>query len=279
MVTLTNRSRAKVIVPQEWNEAPALIPEWKSKHITLVMTVSADGGHITPCVILPELQNLPANLQPLQDQFAWTSTDSGWMNDATFENWVESIFIPDVNLKRLAHGKPDAPVLLWIDGHGSRSSPRAQGLLLAAGVTMVVIPSHTSHILQPLDCGIFRVFKTKLSAYFSCPSPSTLPETRRCLMEAAAKAYHCARGYWIIQEAFQKTGLYPWNPSVVVDNPTKVNNASPNHPPVIGPRISSGRNFAHPSVRINTFLSLVPHDVAHSSSDAITSPTPVQPQE
>lgn len=273
MVCLTNKSRAKVIVPREWDEAPAMVPEWRSKHITLIMTVSADGEHVTPCVILPEIQNLPANLQPLQDRFAWTSTDSGWINDTTFENWVETIFIPDVNLKRLAYGKPDAPVLLWVDGHGSRSSTKAQDLLLAAGVTMVVIPSHTSHILQPLDCGVFRVFKTKLSALFRCPSPPTLPNTRQSLMEAAARAYHFARAYWIVQSAFQRTGLCPWNPSVVFDDPTKVTNTSPFQLPATGPRISSGRIFVHPSARINTFLSVVPHATSHASSDAITSPS------
>ena len=55
---------------------------------------------------------------------------------------------------------PSRPVLLIFDGHSSHLSidvieyARSNGLYLS---------SHTSHILQPLDVGVFKSFKT----YFS----------------------------------------------------------------------------------------------------------------
>lgn len=44
--------------------------------------------------------------------------------------------------------------LLIIDGHSSRENPGAMQLLSETDINVLILPSHTSHILQVLDVAI-----------------------------------------------------------------------------------------------------------------------------
>ena len=54
---------------------------------------------------------------------------------------------------------PSRPVLLILDGHSSHISIEAVEFARSNGVHMLCIPAHTTHILQPLDVGVFKSFK------------------------------------------------------------------------------------------------------------------------
>ena len=55
------------------------------------------------------------------------------------------------------------PVLLIMDGHGTHMSIELIELARSNGVHLLCLPSHTTHILQPLDVGIFKSFKSNFS--------------------------------------------------------------------------------------------------------------------
>ena len=54
------------------------------------------------------------------------------------------------------------PVLLIEDGHSSHVSIKLIELARKNGVHLLCLPAHTTHILPPLDVGVFKSFK----AYF-----------------------------------------------------------------------------------------------------------------
>ena len=189
-ITVDER-KTKVIVPREYKEASTIANNEKVMHITLVMCLCADGFPIPTTAILP-LKHFPKDLQHQHDLFCWSGSESGWINEEIFEKWVEQVFVPVLNIKRLVYGKPNEPALLWLDGHSTRSSVKASAALAAANVVCVTIPAHTSHILQPLDCGVFRTFKSKLSSTFERPLDDSTPAMRVSLLKAAARAAHAA---------------------------------------------------------------------------------------
>ncbi len=50
--------------------------------------------------------------------------------------------------------------LLILNGHGSHVTIKAIKQVQTFCLNMVILPSHTSHALQPLDVNCFKLFKT-----------------------------------------------------------------------------------------------------------------------
>ena len=60
------------------------------------------------------------------------------------------------------------------------------------GFTVPVLPSHASHVLQPLDLAVFGVFKATISKGDSNLRKLTLPERRSAMMVKAIKSLYLA---------------------------------------------------------------------------------------
>ena len=58
------------------------------------------------------------------------------------------------------------PFLLIVDGHPSRLCYQAIRVLQTFNIQLVVLPEHTSHILQPLDVAIFSPMKAHSKKIF-----------------------------------------------------------------------------------------------------------------
>ena len=82
-------------------------------------------------------------------------SDSGWMEAGNFLSWFEKMFTPAV--------KPlldSGPVILFVDGHHSHMGVDLIMKAREAGIHILCLPPHTTHILQPLDVGVFGPVKT-----------------------------------------------------------------------------------------------------------------------
>ena len=63
----------------------------------------------------------------------------------------------------LEHIPPARPVLLLKDGHASHTTIEVIELARASNVHIQCLLAHTTHVLQPLDVGGFKSFKSHLS--------------------------------------------------------------------------------------------------------------------
>ena len=70
-------------------------------------------------------------------------TESGWMEEHAFYAWICHF------VKNVEH--VPRPILLLYDGHGSHVSYRILRKAVENGITILKLPPHTSHVLQPLD--------------------------------------------------------------------------------------------------------------------------------
>lgn len=114
---------------------------------------------------------------------------------------------------------PARPVLLVQDGHVSHVSIDAIEFARANNIHLLCLPSHTTHILQPLDVGVFKSFKSNFSK--SCsnylakhPGRVVTPEI---LSSLVADAWMPSLTTLNIMSGFRKCGLFPLNPSAVDD--------------------------------------------------------------
>ena len=75
-------------------------------------------------------------------------SDSGWINQSLFLQWFKK-YIPSAR-----------PVLAIEDGHCSHISMEVIKLAQENQIHLLCLPSHTTHILQPLDVGVFKSLKS-----------------------------------------------------------------------------------------------------------------------
>ena len=82
------------------------------------------------------------------------SSPSGWMEGEQFCAWFEATFIP--HCATLSGSK-----ILFLDGHASHLTLKLVEKAQLNNIILFKLPAHTSHLLQPLDVGVFRTTKVK----------------------------------------------------------------------------------------------------------------------
>ena len=225
MVDASRRS-VKVIVPRDSIPLKINNNESEGFHITLVLCVAADGGSMKPSIILP-MKQFPLELEEIVKKFHWAGQSNGWMTESIFKSWVTEAFISHVNRRRLELNCPNERAILFVDSHESRRCPEALEALKNENIDLYTFPSHTSQIVQPLDCGVNRSFKTKLRTAKSEGPTKTSPERRLHLLKKCARACHEALYDETIQKAWARSGLYPWSSEKALASPYVINEVSP----------------------------------------------------
>jgi hypothetical protein len=94
----------------------------------------------------------------MPEKWRFSTSNSGWTSDNHAYEWLTTFFEPET---RRNDGKRR---LLLLDGHGSHLMARFIAFCLDKSIDLVCLPLHTSHLLQPLDVGLFSPLKRTLSA-------------------------------------------------------------------------------------------------------------------
>ena len=79
---------------------------------------------------------------------------SGWTESNNFLEWFNKIFLPAVD-----HLLSTGAVVLFLYGHHSHLSLSLIRTTKEKGVHLYYLPPHTTHILQPLDIGVYGHIK------------------------------------------------------------------------------------------------------------------------
>ena len=108
--------------------------------------------------------------------------------------------------------------MLLFDGHGSHLTRQVVSFCKEHNIILLCLPSHSTHILQPCDVGAFLPLadayrkilnqKTKWGARYTIDKLLFL----EILCQACIEAFNKHN----IQRSWEKTGLFPFNPEVVI---------------------------------------------------------------
>jgi len=133
-------------------------------------------------------------------------SESGWMETPHFKEWFMTVFIE--NTKQI-----DGPKLLILDGHKSHINIDVLNEAKNNNIHIICLPPHTSHILQPLDLGVFKHVKTewrKIVQNFYVKNGLTniekenFPSLLNTLTKISFYRRHAVGG-------FEITGIFPLN--------------------------------------------------------------------
>ena len=106
-------------------------------------------------MIYPRKKCVPENMREgAVPGTVFANSDTGWINANLFLELFK-FFIQQLPSAR--------PILLIQDGHTSHMSIELIKLAREYNIHLLCLRSHTTHILQPLDVGIFNSFKGNFS--------------------------------------------------------------------------------------------------------------------
>ena len=117
--------------------------------------MSASGKRLAPFVVYKGKNLYSSWTAGGPEGTTFSVNESGWMESRNFLSWFNKAFIPAVE-KILQTG----PVVLFFDGHHSHLSVNLLKTAKDRNIHLVCIPAHTSHILQPLDVGVYGPMKS-----------------------------------------------------------------------------------------------------------------------
>lgn len=196
-VTLPNKSAVVPIPP-------------KGYHVTLGVLIFADGSHGEPLVIIPG-KKLPPDIEGYLHDASVSTSANGWITREIFQDYIQKVVIEEFRKRRTILGDRNAHCLLFVDPHNSRESVDALNSLRSNNIDTIALPSHLSHLIQPLDQRVFPVFKQKFRANFNTPRKSTRATLRVAIFKALGSSLWDALNPIYVRESFELTGLFPLN--------------------------------------------------------------------
>lgn len=180
----------------------------KGTTTTVLAAINASGCFLPPMTIFKGVRNIPELSSGSLPNSLTRLSPKGWINADLFLEWLV-FFSKNI--------PPARPVLLIMDSHASHVSPNVLAYAQSNKIILFTMPAHTSHILQPLDVGVFRPLKAAWRAElqkYKTQHPSSVP-TRFDFHKFLTPAYERSFTSSNIRAGFEKTGIYPLNKTAV----------------------------------------------------------------
>ena len=124
------------------------------EYITVPGCGSASGIHLPPYTVYKG-KNMCSNwIEGGPAGALYNASQSGWMEQWHFLEWFQKLLLPAV-MYLLETG----PVVLFVDWHTSHVSIELIRMARDRGVVLFCLPSHTTHVLQPLNVAVYEPLK------------------------------------------------------------------------------------------------------------------------
>ena len=210
--------KGKVIAEVKRKGVHRVVAAEKGKNHTVIACGSASGFVLPPMIIFPRVrvsEGLKANAPPGSYLAA---QKKGWVTKELYLKWFR-FFIEQI--------PPTRPVLLIQDGHSSHISLELIELAKQNDIHLLCLPSHTTHVLQPLDVGVFSSFKSHVGLALNAlirSSEGRVPTTED-IPKIVAEAWPKSVTPVNLMSGFRKTGIHPLNPGCIHDRVTAPSSA------------------------------------------------------
>ncbi|GKU08467.1 unnamed protein product [Fusarium langsethiae] len=181
--------------------------------VTVVEAISATGKVIDPFIILSGVM-IPLKWvqNSLPENTVITTTPTGYTNDIVAIEWME-------HFEKLT--RPTDPTqkrLLLLDGCESHFTDGIFAIAQQSNIELFPFPPHLTHKLQPCDVGMFNSYKwwhqqILYREVADCTTQFNKTDFLYYLSEVRGRVFKEE----VIREAWRKTGIYPFDPSIVLD--------------------------------------------------------------
>ncbi|KAK8007228.1 hypothetical protein PG989_001218 [Apiospora arundinis] len=155
------------------------------------------------------------------------ASNKGWTNDEIAVKWLEDVFIPET-----APNDPKDARLLILDGHGSHTTDDFMSLCYQNNIYLLFLPPHSSHVLQPLDVGVFAPMKAyyRKEIGFLTLLTDSAPIGKRNFLICYARARKKALSAQNIKGGWRGSGLWPVCVAKPLTSPLLLENSNRKRP-------------------------------------------------
>jgi hypothetical protein len=181
--------------------------------VTAVECISVDGSRLSPMIIMKAKSHRDAwYSHDGTKNWLFAYSKNGYTDYELSYQWLTRIFQPETLNK--AMGKPR---VLISDGLLAHESIEFMTFCFENNIILMRLPSHTSHVTQPLDVSCF----SPLKAYYRVEAEKlfrggSMIVTKRHFTWLYHTARQKAFSKCNIESAWMKSGLHPFNPSLVL---------------------------------------------------------------
>lgn len=180
--------------------------EW----VTVIECISATGEKIPPYVIFKG-ENLMTQWTSVSPPQGWmfAVNNKGWTNNLHGMEWLRHF---DRQTRVSLDSPEDEYRLLLCDGHDSHISAAFVSYCLQNRIALVLLPPHSSHLLQPLDVSVFSPLKKALATRQSRLFRSAVRRIEKAeWLEHYIEARELAISEKNILAGWRGAGLFPEN--------------------------------------------------------------------
>ena len=193
-----------VVVPKGNTEKLRFPVERKDDHTTFVACICADGTYMKPLIVVKR-KTIEARIlrTSLWNKLRIEHEDTGYINSKIFDAWLEKVFIPEVNKRRLDYNYT-GPAVLILDGCPSHYTDKLFDLCNANLIKIFFIPPHSSNQTQMLDLATFHAHKENVRSarLFEITDDDLLVDKIGMLYDS----FHKAASYKNVVASFEAAG-------------------------------------------------------------------------
>lgn len=215
-------AKCKVVVAKDRPMTKFSTQNGNRETVTVIESASATGKNTAPPMIIcsgkshmASWHSSPQSLPQPQREDGWhyAISNTGWTDAELATEWLAKCFEPHTRPLNASSWR-----LLLLDGHVSHVTADFIEYCWLHKIVPLCFPSHTTHLLQPLDVGVF----SPLGFYYSKQIRKLGEEGINVInVETFMKIYPAIRqnAYKTptMLSAFRATGLVPFNPVRVIN--------------------------------------------------------------
>lgn len=158
-----NHKPQKILAQKGKRSVSVITSAEKGRTVTAVCCMSAAGVFCPPFFVFPRKRFKSELLDRGPVGSVGAANPSGWINEQLFSLWFDHF------LNFYQPASRTCPSLLIMDGHASHTNNlQLVNKARANNVIILVLPSHCTHKIQPLDVAVFKSLKTHYDRAVNC---------------------------------------------------------------------------------------------------------------
>ncbi|XP_063232471.1 uncharacterized protein LOC134536610 [Bacillus rossius redtenbacheri] len=184
--------------------------------LTVLITGNA-AGKVCPPLVCFKYERLPQDIvSSMPAHWGIRKSPNGWMTGEVIFEYMSNIFYPWLVEENIV-----LPVLFFIEGHSSHLTLHTSKFCAEHGIVCVALLPNSTHILQPMDVGVFKPLKSgwKKAVHewrierISNNEDTTLnnKDFAKLLDDTINKCIQPKH----LESAFRACGLFPWDVSAI----------------------------------------------------------------
>jgi hypothetical protein len=175
----------KVIVPTSFKGKPVREKNLESHFMSAIVAMTLAGDVSNPSFIIKRDTDHPDASKASYFQYvARYSSEKAFVTWSIFGDYLRTMLLPFIQTAPSELGNLASPAILIFDGHRSHMSEVISAFAAEHGITLFLLPPHSSHLLQPLDQGSFRRTKLQFGQFPRLRDFSKATSTCKCVFMA-----------------------------------------------------------------------------------------------